>query len=135
MAGTVPPRLTAADGRRFAFTLGGAFLALGGLLWWRSRGSPAPYAPLLLSALLLAGGILIPERLGPMQRAWMGFGHALSRVTTPIFMAAVYFLVLAPIGLVLRAVGYNAVQRRAANASFWVTRAPDEQRTDLERQF
>lgn len=141
MAGTVRPRLTPGEGRRFAFTLGGAFLTLGALLWWRSRGSSAPYAayapyaPSLLAALLLAAGALIPTYLGPVQRAWMGLAHAISRVTTPVFMAVVYFMVLAPIGLVMRAGGYNAVRRRADNGSFWVLRAPNEQRGDIERQF
>src|SRR5687768_14371051 len=33
----VPARLTAAQGRRFAFTVGAAFLVLGALLLWRGR--------------------------------------------------------------------------------------------------
>lgn len=139
MAGPVRPRLTAAEGRRFAFTVGGAFLLLGGLLWWRTRAEPAtPYAfrvLLLLATSLLAAGVLVPMHLGPVQRAWMGLAHALSRITTPIFMAVVYFMVLAPIGLAMRAVGYNALGRRAVHGSFWVVRGPKEQRSDIERQF
>ena len=139
MAGPVRPRLTAAEGRRFAFTVGGAFLLLGGFLWWRTRGAPAaPYAPrvlLLLATSLLVAGAVVPAHLGPVQRAWMGLAHALSRITTPIFMAVVYFMVLAPIGLALRAVGYNALGRRAVDGSFWMVRSPKEQRTAIERQF
>jgi len=139
MARTVRTRLTGAEGRRFAFTVGGTFLLLGGLLWWRTRAAPAaPYvscALLLLAASLLAAGALIPTHLGPVQRAWMGLAHAISRITTPIFMAMVYFMVLAPIGLAMRAVGYNAVSRRAVDGSFWVVRSSKEQRADIERQF
>jgi hypothetical protein len=65
----------------------------------------------------------------------MGLAHAISRITTPIFMAVVYFMVLAPIGLAMRAVGYNAVSRRAVDGSFWVVRSSKEQRADIERQF
>ena len=50
-------------------------------------------------------------------------------------MAVVYFMVLAPIGLAMRAVGYNAVSRRAVDGSFWVVRSSKEQRADIERQF
>ena len=137
MAGTIPARLTPAEGRRFAFTLGGAFVALGALLWWRSASVPprSAYLLFLLAALLLASGALIPTRLGAVQRAWMGLAHVLSRITTPIFMAVVYFIVLTPIGLVLRAVGHNVVRRTGVEGSFWVVRTQQEQRSDIERQF
>lgn len=138
MAGTVRPRLTVAEGRRFAFTLCVAFLVVAAVLWRRHPSSP-PAAPALaafiVSASLLAAGALIPTRLGPVQRAWMRLAHAISRVTTPIVMAVIYYMVLAPVGLVMRAVGYNAVKRREAGGSFWVLRRPAEQRSDLERQF
>lgn len=140
MAGTVRPRLTAREGRRFAFTVGAAFLVLALLLWWRAtRGhAPAPMAayPLLgLGVLLFAAGAIVPTRLAPVQRAWMGLAHAISRITTPIFMAVVYFIVIAPIGLLMRAVGHNPLRRTAVDGSFWVVRSDSEQRTDIERQF
>jgi hypothetical protein len=141
VAGPVRPRLTAPEGRRFAFTLAGAFSVLAIVLWWRVRGSSSPFAPfasfapLFLAASLLAAGILIPTRLGPVQRAWMALAHAISRVTTPILMAVVYFTVLAPIGLAMRVMGYNPLKRHAVDGSFWVVRAPREQRSDIQRQF
>ena len=139
MAAAVRSRLTPAEGRRFAFTLAGAFLLLAGLLWWRTRTAPsahyAPYVGVSLTAAFVAAGILIPTHLGPLQRGWMGLAHAISRVTTPIFMAAVFFMVLAPIGLIMRALGFNAVSRRAIDSSFWIPRTPSEQRGDIERQF
>lgn len=145
MAGTIRPRLSAGEGRRFAFTLAAAFAVLGAFLWWRHSAAPffpsapsapsAPYALLLLSAVLFASGALIPTRLGPVQRAWMGLAHAISRITTPIFMAVIYFLVIAPMGLLLRVLGRNPLSRTAINGSFWVTRSPAEQRSDIERQF
>ena len=37
MAAGIPARLTAAEGRKFAFTVAAAFLVLAALLWWRGR--------------------------------------------------------------------------------------------------
>ena len=125
------------EGRRFAFTLAVALLAVAGVAWLRS----SPPLPLLARALsgiaagLLVAGIFIPGYLGPVQHAWMGLAHALSRVTMPILMAIVYFIVIAPIGLVRRAMGQDALKRTAAGNSFWVVRAGHEQRADIERQF
>jgi hypothetical protein len=63
----------------------------------------------------------------------MGLAHAISRVTTPIFMGIVYFLVITPVAAVRRAVGGNPL-RAHRGASGWVDRqtAP---RGDLTRQF
>ena len=134
MAAPVPARLTTAEGRRFGFTLGAAFVVLGGLLLWRGRAA-AP-AVLALGVLLLAAALAVPTRLGPLQRAWLGLGTAISKVTTPIFLGVVYFGAILPIGLLLRALGRNSLSRHRPTASCWVPRpAEARSRRDMERQF
>jgi hypothetical protein len=60
----------------------------------------------------------------------------ISKVTTPIFMGATYFLVLMPIGLVLRAMGKNPMGRVSSEGSFWTVRPEGpSRRSNLERQF
>ncbi|HEV2750272.1 MAG TPA: SxtJ family membrane protein [Gemmatimonadales bacterium] len=126
--------MTAAEGRRFGLTLGAAFLALGGLLWWRGRAG-APVA-LVLGLLFLAAGVLAPGRLGPVRRMWLGLGEAISRVTTPIFLGIVYFGAILPIGLMLRARGRNPLTRHRSLPSGWVPRPVEARsRRDMERQF
>jgi len=117
----IPARLTPGEGRKFGLTLGGAFLALAGLLWWRGR-IPAALVFAALGAALLLAGLAAPTRLGTVQRVWMGFGRILSRFTTPVFMGIVYFLILTPIGWILRRFGKNPVARPAVEGSFWVRR-------------
>ena len=51
----------------------------------------------------------------------MGLAHAISKVTTPIFMGVVYFLVITPVGFVRCAVGGNPL-RAHRGASGWVDR-------------
>ena len=132
MAHGSPARLTPREGRKFAVTLAVAFDVLGGVAWWRE----SPRATLVFGAVAGAfalGGLLVPGKLGPVYRAWMGFALALSKVTTPIFMGAVYFLVITPIALLRRTLGGNPL-RAHDGATGWVDRrqAP---RGDLTRQF
>jgi hypothetical protein len=127
-----PARLTPREGRKFALTLAVAFGVLAGVAWWRE----SPRATLVFGAVagaFVLGGLLVPGKLGPVYRAWMGFAHALSRITTPIFMAVVYFLVITPIAVIRRALGGNPL-RAHRGATGWVDRqqAP---RGDLTRQF
>ncbi|HEX2218608.1 MAG TPA: SxtJ family membrane protein [Gemmatimonadales bacterium] len=132
MAQGSPARLTPGEGRKFAFTLAAAFGVLAALLWWRGR----PTASLVLAvvaAAFLAGGLLVPGSLGPVYRAWMGFALAISKVTTPIFMGLVYFVVITPIAVLRRAIGGNPL-RAHQGASGWVDRQQGP-RGDLTRQF
>jgi hypothetical protein len=127
--------LSPAEGRRFGFTLGAAFLALGGVLWWRGREPAATIALALAGALLLAT-VVAPSRLGLVQRVWLGFGATLSRVTTPIFLGVVYFGVIAPIGVLLRLRGRNPLTRYRRPGTSWVLRPVEARsRRDMERQF
>jgi hypothetical protein len=114
--------------------VGAAFLALAALMWWRGR--PAGLiAFATVGALLLMAGLAVPGRLGPVYRAWMGVALLLSKVTTPIFMGVVYFLVLTPVGLVLRALGKHPLGAPGRTGSVWVGRAQGQRRSDLLRQF
>jgi hypothetical protein len=90
--------LTKSQGRKFGLTVGIAFLALTALLLWRQRETIA-YVTGTLGGLLVLGGLVIPTKLGPVERAWMAMAHKISKVTTPIVMGIVYFIVIAPIGL------------------------------------
>jgi saxitoxin biosynthesis operon SxtJ-like protein len=134
MARAVPARLTAAQGRRFAFAVGGAMLVLAGIAIWRgARVGQWILGP--IGAALIIAGVAVPTRLGPVERAWMAFALAISKVTTPIVMGVLYFVVITPVGMVARLFGYNALTRARTPTSAWVRRAPGARRGDLERQF
>lgn len=135
LAAGIPTRLTAREGRKFGLTVGAAFLVLSGLLWWRGH----PEIRNVLGAvgiLLLLAGIMIPTRLGTVNRAWMGLAHLLSKVTTPIFMGVVYFLVILPIGVILRMVGKRPLTHPIHEGGYWHTRPTSVDRhSDMTRQF
>ena len=133
MAASGPARLTPAEGRKFGFTLAAAFGVLTAITWWRGR-EAAPIVLGALAAFFLLGGALVPSRLGPVQRGWMGMAHAISKVTTPIFMGVVYFLVITPAGLLRRLFGGNTMRSKPGQASGWVDRRATP-RGDLTRQF
>ena len=129
----VRARLTAREGRKFGLTVGVAFLVLTALMIWREH-TVAARVTGSIGTLLILGGLLIPSRLGPVQAAWMGLAHAISKITTPIFMGVVYFLVLAPVGMVMRLFGRNPMRHKPADGSFWMAR-DSGQGHDLRRQF
>ena len=131
----IPARLTPREGRKFGLTVGIAFGVLAGVSRWRGH-DIAPAVLGGLGGLLLLGGLLAPGKLGPIHRGWMGFAHALSKITTPIFMGLVYFVVLTPTGLVMRLFGKRPLRAKEARGGFWTEHDPrSNEAGSLTRQF
>jgi len=134
LADRIPARLTAAEGRKFGFTVGAAFGVLGAIAWWRGHPGLARVFFGLAGGLGLAG-LLVPTALGPVQRGWMGLAHRISKVTTPIFMGIVYFVVLAPTSFLMGLFGKRPLRPRRGASTYWRTRPEGARRGDLTRQF
>lgn len=126
------PGLTTSDNREFALVVGGAFLGLAVLGWWQDH-TWLMYPAAGVGTLLLIAGLALPDRLGPLNRAWMAMAKAISRVTTPVVMGIIYLVVITPAGILRRWLGENPIEHEADSGSYWVDReTPD---SDLERQF
>ncbi len=135
MAERIPVGLTAAEGRKFGLTVGAAFLVLAAVSRWRGH-TLTPQVLLGLGGSLVLAGVVLPSRLGPVFAAWMGLAHAISKVTTPLFMGIVYFVVLTPTGFIIRLVGRNPLASPRAADSAWVPHDPRSEATDsMHRQF
>ena len=132
MARGIPARLTPAEGRKFGLTVGAAFLVLAAIMLWRDHAIPMRVFGGLGIALTAAGAV-IPGRLGPVYRAWMGLALAISKVTTPVFMGIVFFVVITPAGLVMRLFGRNPIRHREVNRSYWAAR--NQLRGGMKNQF
>jgi len=125
---------TRSELRQFAWLVGGAFLVLGTLAFLRHR-SVGVFGTLLgLGCTLVLAGVIVPMALASVYTNWMRLAVLLSRVTTPIFMGVIYFVVLAPIGLIMRAAGWRVLSA-PRGASAWKARPVGERMSDLERQF
>lgn len=134
MAAGIPARLTAAQGRRFGLTVGGAFLVFAAIAWW--RGHPTTTTVLgTLGGTLSVAGLVIPTLLGPVERAWMQLAHLISKVTTPIVMGVMYLAVLTPVGLLRRAFGGNPMVHQPEGGTYWKARPEGKRAGNLTRQY
>jgi hypothetical protein len=137
LAHAIPARLeatySAAAGRKFGLTVGAAFVVLSLIGRWRHH--PTTFVVLgSLGVVLIVSGLLVPTMLGPVERAWMKLALLISKVTTPIFMGVVYFVILTPIGLLRRMFAGSGLVHKAGPNGFWADRTQSP-RSALERQF
>jgi hypothetical protein len=107
------------EDRKFGWTVGGVFAVLGALLLWRHRTVSGSIATSLGGALLLLAAAA-PALLAAPHRAWLAFSRVLGRVNSAIFLFLTFFLVLTPLGFVLRLFGRDELRRRgSAPVSMW----------------
>ena|SRR2546423_115400 len=125
---------TAAEGRHFGVAVGAVLLAAALISAIRNR--PPVFVAVLggVGALLLLAGLVIPGRLRLFYRGWMALAAVLSRVTTPVVMALMYFLMITPFGLVRRMFGRDRLFARSTASGFWVIRTSPRSRS-MWRQF
>lgn len=129
----VSTRLTPGELRKFGLTVGTTFVALSVFSWWGGRHRAASIL-VTVGSVLIVFGLIAPKILDPVYRAWMGLAKILSRVTTPIFLGVVYFLILTPVGVVRRILRKNALDRPLTSDSYWVPRAT-RKGGDMDRLF
>ena len=107
--------------REFGLVVGGILVLLG--LWWIYRGKflNTAYAFLLVGGLLVLFGLVLPRVLYYPNRAWMLLDEALSYVTTRVILGVVFFLIITPIGVVKRQLGWDPLNRRKqrGSGSYW----------------
>jgi hypothetical protein len=109
--------------RRFGLSVGGVFLLLGTVGWWRGH-VIAPRIMWSLGGPLVAGGLVAPTLLAPVERAWMRMAEVVGRVNTRVILTVLYYLVLTPVGWIRRLSG-DPLDRAMHDGrpSNWVRRA------------
>jgi hypothetical protein len=132
----VPERSTR-DLRRFGLVVAAGFLLIGIISWLRGH-TIAPAALWTVAAAMGLAGLLVPRALGPVERVWLRVGAVLAWVNTRIILSALFYLVLTPIGLLMRPFRDPLARQRDASAgSYWLRRSasPGSTSADYERQF
>ena len=75
----------------------------------------------IISLILLALGVLNSKILTPLNKLWFKFGIVLSKIISPLIMGIIFFLVVTPIGLIMRIFGKDVLNLKYnKNQSYWI---------------
>jgi len=106
------PELDRKGLRSFGLTTGAIVGVLFGLFFPWVLERPIPRWPWVIFGVLALAGLAAPMALRPVYHWWMRFGLFMSRITTPLIMGIVFYLVITPMGLVMRLMGKDYMARR-----------------------
>jgi len=121
--------------REFALVTGAVIAGLFGLFLPWVFDLQWPTWPWVLAAILIFFGLVAPMWLQPVYRLWMKFGLILNKITTPIIMVIVFYLVITPIGLVRRLVSDDPMARKSEAETSYRISSKKALAKNMERPF
>ena len=75
----------------------------------------------IISLIFLLLGLFNSKILTPLNKLWFKFGIFLGKIISPIIMGIIFFLVVTPIGLLMRLLGKDLINLKYNNnKSYWI---------------
>ena len=76
---------------------------------------------LIISLIFLILGLINSQILTPLNKLWFKFGIFLGKIISPLIMGIIFFLVVTPIGLLMRLLGKDILSLKYnKNQSYWI---------------
>ncbi len=126
-------KIKVSSNRSFGLVFFVVFLIIG--LWPLLDGGQFKIWSLFFSLFFLVLGLLNSKLLTPLNLLWTKFGILLGNVFAPIVMSFIFFLVVTPIGLLMRIMGRDLLRTKynKSGKSYWIKR--EKRITKMNQQF
>ena len=89
---------------------------------------------LIISIIFLILGLINSNILTPLNKIWFKFGVILGQIVSPIVMSIIFFLVVTPIGILMRILKKDLLNLKInGNESYWIKKS--EPKSKMRNQF
>lgn len=126
----------ASSNRSFGWVFTVVFLVVS--LWPLLSGGALRWWSLIVAVIVLLVTLFAPALLALPNRMWMRFGLLLHRIISPVVLAFLFYVVVTPMGLLMRMFGKDNLRLRGGNGNgtYWIKRDPPGPKPDsLNNQF
>ena len=118
--------------RNFGITFGIVFLIIS--TYPLINGNEIFYWSLILSIIFFILGILNSNILNPLNKIWFKIGIFLGNIVSPLVMGLVFFIVVTPIGLIMKILKKDILKLKKNNSqTYWIKNI--NKSNDLRKQF
>ena len=89
----------------------------------------------ILALIFFVLGILNSKFLTPLNKLWMKFGIFLGFIVSPFVMGVVFFIVVTPVGLIMRLLGKDLlkIKKNKFASTYWIN--CEKENNTMKRQF
>lgn len=118
------PESESASNRSFGLVFTIVFAVVG--LWPLLDSQPPRLWALIIAGVFLLFAVAIPVLLAPLNRAWARLAELLQRIVSPIVLGFLFFVVVMPIGLLMRLLGRDLLRLKMdpEAETYWIPRSP-----------
>ena len=89
---------------------------------------------LIISIVFLFLGLVNSKILNPLNKMWFKFGIFLGKIVSPLVMGIIFFLVVTPIGLLMRLLNKDLLNIKFNdNTSYWIEKT--DPKSKMKNQF
>ncbi len=83
------------------------------------------------------GGYFLPRAMKPIYVTWMALAMPIGWVVSHLLLLGVYYVVLTPIGLLMRLFGYDPMQRQfdRTATTYWTPHDPETEAARYLKQY
>ena len=110
--------------RAFGFVFAAVFLVVAVAPLFVGR--PMHIWSLVVSGAFGLTALVVPAVLAPINRLWTKFGLLLHKIVSPVVLGFMFYVVITPMGLVMRLAGKDPLRLRRDRAAptYWIERTP-----------
>lgn len=114
-----------------------ACLALGFMIWRFTHSVNWAAIPVVLGLVLAPFAYWIPAFSQALFSGWMAAAYPIGWTISHLIMAAIYFLLITPMGLVMRLCGRDSMGHRfdESRDTYWVPHQPPKDSQQYFRQY
>jgi len=118
--------------RSFGLVFFVLFLVIG--LWPLINNNEIKIWSIAISVVFLVLGLLNSKLLLPLNKLWFKFGLLLGKIISPLVMVIIFFLVVTPIGYLMRMLKKDLLNLKFNNEkSYWIEK--NEPKSKMKNQF
>ena len=89
---------------------------------------------LIISVIFLILGLINSKILNPINKLWFKFGIFLGKIISPLVMGVIFFIVITPIGLLMRLLNKDLLNLKFnKTSSYWIEK--NEPKSKMKNQF
>ena len=98
------------------------------------NGGEPRYWSIVVSFIFLTLGLLNSSILSPLNKLWFKFGLFLGKIISPIIMGVIFFLVVTPIGFLMKLLGKDLINLKFnSEKSYWIEKSGPKSK--MKNQF
>jgi len=122
--------------RQFGLIMAVPLSVIGGILVWKNRVAPGVLL-LTLAGIFLLIGLVAPNLLRRIERAWMALAEKMGIVMTFLILTLTYVVVITPMGFIMRRLRKDLLEQKLdpKRSTYWKPVDPDGPTSRPDKPF